>query len=170
MWFPALRLPPRLRSGLRHNRAGSCAKDAQRLVHPADYGAVRTPCVAGGGVDKHGVLRLHFVIGFANNKVPLRMTGLKRVPISQHTDGSGERQSPLCDQCGSHSCAKNAQEWGTLCSAERVFEQTVKVELFCLYSQEDVVTGLICLHRATYLKDLIDRCQPVLSLSGDDEF
>ena len=30
-----------------------------------DYGAVRTPCVAGGGVDKHGVLRLHFVIGFA---------------------------------------------------------------------------------------------------------
>ncbi len=25
-----------------------------------------------------------------------------------------ERQSPLCDQCGSHSCAKDAQEWGTL--------------------------------------------------------
>jgi hypothetical protein len=24
-----------------------------------------------------------------------------------------KRQSPLCDQCGSHSCAKDAQEWGT---------------------------------------------------------
>jgi hypothetical protein len=34
-----------------------------------------------------GVLRLHFVIGFANDKVPLRMTGLKRVPISQRADG-----------------------------------------------------------------------------------
>jgi hypothetical protein len=22
-------------------------------------------------------------------------------------------ESPLCDQCGSHSCAKDAQEWGT---------------------------------------------------------
>jgi hypothetical protein len=99
VWFPALRLPLGFARGFGENRAGSCAKDAQRLVHPADYGAVRTPCVAGGGVDKHGVLRLHFVIGFANNKVPLRMTGLKRVPISQHADGSGERQSPLCDQC-----------------------------------------------------------------------
>ena len=79
-------------------RAGSWAK----VGPPGDYSAVRTPCVAGGGVDKHGVLRLHFVIGFANDKVPLRMTGLKRVPISQHADGGGERQGPLCDQCGSH--------------------------------------------------------------------
>src|SRR5216684_5533916 len=36
----------------------------QGMGHPGDYGAVRTPFVAGGGVDKHGVLRLHFVIGF----------------------------------------------------------------------------------------------------------
>jgi len=73
---------------------GASAKQGRLLQRtckdglPGDYGAVRTPCVAGGGVDKHGVLRLHFVIGFANNKVPLRMTGSKRVPISQHADGN----------------------------------------------------------------------------------
>ena len=39
--------------------------------------AVRTPCIAAGSIDGHGVLRLHFVIGFADDKVPLRMTELK---------------------------------------------------------------------------------------------
>src|SRR5260370_10523438 len=41
------------------------------------YSAVRTPCIAAGSIDGHGVLRLHSVIGFANDKVPLRMTELK---------------------------------------------------------------------------------------------
>src|ERR1700732_68784 len=42
-----------------------------------NYRAVGTPCIAAGSIDGHGVLRLHFVIGFANDRVPLRMTELK---------------------------------------------------------------------------------------------
>jgi hypothetical protein len=88
---------------------------------PGDYGAVRTPYVAGGGVDKHGVLRLHFVIGFANDKGPLRMTGLKRVLISQRADGSvkGKARCAISvvptpsTPLRAGSFAKNAQEWGT---------------------------------------------------------
>jgi hypothetical protein len=98
--FPLFRLPLGFARGF--GKTGQALpKDAHGWT-PGDYVAVRTPCVAGGGVDKHGVLRLHFVIGSANNKVPLRMTGLKRVPISQRADARRERQSLLCDQCGSH--------------------------------------------------------------------
>jgi hypothetical protein len=45
------------------------------------------PCVARAVMTDIGVLRLHVVIGFANDKVPLRKTGLKSVPISQRADG-----------------------------------------------------------------------------------
>jgi len=38
--------------------------------------AGRTPCVAADDIDRHGVFRLHFVIGFADDKVPLKMTVL----------------------------------------------------------------------------------------------
>src|ERR1700675_130335 len=54
----------------------SCAKNAQEWGTP---GLALSRAVLTG----IGVPRLHFVIGFANDKVPLRMTGLKRAPISQ---------------------------------------------------------------------------------------
>jgi len=51
------------------------------ICRTVNYGTVRTPCIAAGSIDGHGVLRLHFVIGYANDKVPLRMTRLQVVLI-----------------------------------------------------------------------------------------
>jgi len=39
-----------------------------------DKGAVRTPCVAAGSVNGHGVLSTTPGIGFADDQVPLKMT------------------------------------------------------------------------------------------------
>jgi putative endonuclease len=54
---------------------------ANGICSTGNDGTVRTPCIAAGSIDGHGVLRLHFVIGFAYDKVPLRMTRLKVVLI-----------------------------------------------------------------------------------------
>jgi hypothetical protein len=54
------------------------------------------PCVTGCGVDRHRgpfgfaqgrLFDSTLSLAFPNDKVPLRMTGLKRVPISQRADG-----------------------------------------------------------------------------------
>jgi len=66
-----------------------------------------------------GVLRLHFVIGSANDKVPLRMTGLKRMPTSQCGDGGVEGKAHCAisvvpapsTPLRAGSCAKDAPRW-----------------------------------------------------------
>ena len=53
-------------------------------------------------------------LALPNDKVPLRMTGLKRVPISQCADSGVTGKAHCAISVVSHSCAKDAQEWGTL--------------------------------------------------------
>jgi hypothetical protein len=48
---------------------------------------VRTPCFAGDGFDIYGVFRLHFVFGFADDYVPLKMTALGWMGTATQDDG-----------------------------------------------------------------------------------
>jgi hypothetical protein len=58
-------------------RFGGELERGNGVCETVNYSAVGTPSIAAGSIDGHGVLRLHFVIGFANDRVPLRMTELK---------------------------------------------------------------------------------------------
>jgi len=47
--------------------------------------AERTPCGAVAGIDGAGVFRLHMVVGFADDHLPLKMT-VSRLSMTDHSN------------------------------------------------------------------------------------